>query len=393
MANQTAPGVYTSIVPLEQYTTTVKGTNALLCFFSDKGPDNQIYYLGTGSAAITNVNNSQSFIQVYGQPNLTKYTSAFGQGSYVGYAYSSVVSSLYALRVLPPDATYSNIVFCMAKTTQNQLVTIQANISQLTDLSELNKDFFTATPSQFGLNPADYEYFIPLFAITSKYRGEYYNNFQIQVQPVVNNNQLFNFSVYENKNNSYVMVSSYNVSFDPNLLDNSGMSTLISAVVDKFDSNISVSVVENTPIYNSSDPSVIAANTITANTKYVNGDIIKNASSLFNVIQVEDVVNSISDIPVTNQNGQYRYFVENIAGGPLFGYAGEVVTVTTTYQNGQPVYSINPVVYQGSNGTAGTSNQVYTNPGVLSTVKIPDGTIIVTSKQDIYFHLGAGQLQ
>lgn len=392
MANQVAPGVYTSIIPLEQYTATVTGTNGFIAFFSDRGPDNQLYYLGEGSPSITNVIQSQSFTQVYGQPNLSKYTSSYGQGGYVGYAYSSVVSSIYALRVLPPDATYSNIAFCFAKTTENQLVTIQTTIPNLTNLTELNSDFFSASPSTFGLNSTNFDYFYPLFVITSAYRGEYYNNFQVQVEPVVNNNQLFNFSVYENVQQNWVMKSSYNVSFNPNLLDNSGMSTMISSVVSQFDNNVRVSLIEDNPIYNTQTNEITAA-TVTANTNFIVGDIVTNASSLFNVIVVEDVIDNILDVPSTNQSGNYAYFIENTAGGPLFGYAGEVVTITTTYQNGQPVYTINPIVLKGSNGTMGTAGEVYTAAGIATTVQVPVGTIIVTSKQDVYFSLGSGELQ
>ncbi len=367
-ANNSAPGVYTSIIPLEVYPATVSGTNAFIAFLSDQGPDNQLFNLAASG---------KTFTQVFGNPNLSKYTSVYAQGSYVAYAYSSVVNSLYCLRVLPPDAQYSNVAFFIGKTTTGQLVTIQQsyNISNTSDVLQV---FYQATPQSLNTNYT-FEYIIPLFMVASKYRGQFYNNFQIDTTPIANVNNQFAFNIFQlYTNNQYYLASSYNASFNPNLLNNSGVSTLLDSMVDQYDSNIQL---------------LMQDDNIVSNTNYVNGDIFANASSMFNVIQVQDTITNISQVSPSYLNGTTKFFVLNNSGNDLYGYSGQVVTITEQLQNGLPVYTVTPVSYTGSNGAVGTAGQVCTASGMATTTNIPIGTIITTSKQNVYFHIGLGQVQ
>lgn len=376
-----APGVYTSIIPLENYTTQVSGTNALICFVSDQGPDNVLTYLGTGSNNMNLPNQTsgaQSFVSVYGQPNLAKYTSAFGLGSYVGYSYSSVTSSLYCLRVLPSDATYSNVGYAIGRTLDNQLVTVQVNLPSFSQVEQLTEMFYNATPQQLGITQ-QFAWFLPLFIVSSAYRGAFYNNFQIYAMPTANQDTVFQLQISQlYSNGQYYETATYTGSFNPNLLDLSGNATLISALMDNYDPNVQVQLNEDN---------------LLSNTNYVNGDIFVNASSMYNVIQVHDVISTISANTITD--GNTRYFIESNAGGALFGYSGQVVTISSSIQNGLTVYTINPITFNANAaGTAGQMGQVYSLSGSSTVTSLNEGTVIVTANNNqIYFHTGFGNVQ
>ena len=379
LSNAIAPGVYTQIIPSQQYNVTETGTNALICFFSDQGPDNVLTFLGSQSNIFSgpgNAQQSQNFIQLYGKPNLAKYTSAFGQGPYVGSAYSQISSSLYCLRLLPPNAQYANIVFGIGRTVQNQLVTVQFNLPSLNQISQLDEVFYGQPASAFG-SDLEFVYFMPLFVISSTYRGSFYNNFQIYATPLANVNNQFNFQIYQNTNGTYFQITSYNGSFNPNLLSNSGNTTLITSILDNYDPNVQIQLQEDN---------------ILSNSNYVSGDIFTNANEMYNVIQVQDCVNNINQIDSQYINGTTKFFVTSNAGGPLFGYSGQVVTITSSIQNGLMVYDVTPVTYNcNAVATSGTAGQIY-SPSGTTTTNIEPGTIIITSKNNIYISVGFGDI-
>ena len=379
LSNAIAPGVYTQIIPSQQYNVTETGTNALICFFSDQGPDNVLTFLGSQSNIFSgpgNAQQSQNFIQLYGKPNLAKYTSAFGQGPYVGSAYSQISSSLYCLRLLPPNAQYANIVFGIGRTVQNQLVTVQFNLPSLNQISQLDEVFYGQPASAFG-SDLEFVYFMPLFVISSTYRGSFYNNFQVYTTPLANVNNQFNFQIYQNTNGTYFQITSYNGSFNPNLLSNSGNTTLITSILDNYDPNVQIQLQEDN---------------ILSNSNYVSGDIFTNANEMYNVIQVQDCVNNINQIDSQYINGTTKFFVTSNAGGPLFGYSGQVVTITSSIQNGLMVYDVTPVTYNcNAVATSGTAGQIY-SPSGTTTTNIEPGTIIITSKNNIYISVGFGDI-
>src|SRR5271157_794282 len=98
MAN-ISPGVYTKIVDLSTYIQEVPSTIGLFIVLADKGRDNQLLFVGGRS----------DLISEWGEPNITKWGKNFGQGMYCAYNYLGESGSTYFMRVLPDDATFSNM--------------------------------------------------------------------------------------------------------------------------------------------------------------------------------------------------------------------------------------------------------------------------------------------
>lgn len=99
MANQhISPGVYTKIIDLSTYLQAVPGNSAFVPFFSRRGPDNQLVY----------VTGQQDFSTKFGPPNFNNFGD-YSQGKYMAWNHLGVSGSLYAMRVLPDNASYSNL--------------------------------------------------------------------------------------------------------------------------------------------------------------------------------------------------------------------------------------------------------------------------------------------
>jgi len=96
-----SPGVYTSITPLSSYVQEIPSSTGFICFFSNKGPDNQL-------KVVTSVN---SFLKLYGDPDYLKYGAVYGGGQHVAFSFIQTSPKCYVMRVLPYDATYANRMF------------------------------------------------------------------------------------------------------------------------------------------------------------------------------------------------------------------------------------------------------------------------------------------
>ena len=93
MATNIFPGVYTTIVDNSFFIQPLPGAIGYIAFFSEKGPDNEV-------RLTTSVHD---LIETYGKGDFVKY----GQGWYVAMQYLTILGSLYTMRVMPDDATYS----------------------------------------------------------------------------------------------------------------------------------------------------------------------------------------------------------------------------------------------------------------------------------------------
>ena len=96
--NAIAPGVYTKITTLEKYVEEVPSSTGFIAIISDRGPDNKLVY----------VTSREHFLKQAGEPNVDKYGVKWAHGSLVAERFMSASPSMYYIRVLPDDATYSN---------------------------------------------------------------------------------------------------------------------------------------------------------------------------------------------------------------------------------------------------------------------------------------------
>ncbi len=349
MQNAISPGIYVSVTPLESYVQSVPSTIAFICVFSDKGPDNQLINLAA---------QSQSYLQMYGQPNLQKYTSAYGQGAYVAYSFNTVASSLYVLRLLPPDATYSAMGFYFViDTTLNEFKTIVQPVLNYTNLSDIDTLFYNNTnPNNFGL-PSTSNVF-PLFVVQSKNRGEFYNNFQFGSFSLANSINSFNFQDYELlSDNQYHAKGNWNVSFNPNVVNSSGMNIFAPTVINQNDNNIMLT-------YDS--------DTFSSTLNIINETLysIRNSTNS-SIFQIQEIITDISQIDSSLYNETLNYYVGPNASNALFGLDGQIVTI----QNGQIVSSTL------TSSTSGNNN----------TIEPPIGSLLLDVNQNFYIVLGFGE--
>ena len=82
---------------------------------------------------------------------------------------------------------------------------------------------------------------VPLFGISSRYRGAYYNNYRVQFQNIINVENSFLLNIYEKKiTGTEVLNGSFVVSFDINATDTSGQTTYIVDVVERYSDDIKI---------------------------------------------------------------------------------------------------------------------------------------------------------
>ncbi len=101
MGSNISPGVYTKIIDLSTFVQVVPSTIGFMCGLTRKGRDNELLFIGSRS----------EFISEFGEPNITEFGKNYGQGPYNAYNYLGESGSLYWIRPLPDDATYSNCTF------------------------------------------------------------------------------------------------------------------------------------------------------------------------------------------------------------------------------------------------------------------------------------------
>ena len=98
MAN-VSPGVFTKIIDLSTFVQVVPSTIGFLCGYSNKGRDNELIFVGSRA----------DYISEWGEPNIQDFGKNYGQGPYIAYNHLGESGALYWMRLLPDDATYSNL--------------------------------------------------------------------------------------------------------------------------------------------------------------------------------------------------------------------------------------------------------------------------------------------
>jgi hypothetical protein len=285
-----SPGVYTRIIDLSQYLADTPGTVGFVPILSKRGPDNKLML----------VTSNEQFYNLYGEPNILDYGTAFGQGPYIAAQHLSVSSQLYVLRALPSDATYAHVVVGMQNVTWDLVAQGGSSSSEKTDTAlqmypiYLTGEPYTYYPDQAHQTvPADggselktshiknLETLFSDSTVAASYlhfdynngnspdgdgpystngtaftngilmyfrtngRGASYNDFSIRLQKSADSQKwgIYVLNIYEiQSDGSNVITESYNVSFDPTAVDSTGESIFIEDVVNKFSTNIIVSV-------------------------------------------------------------------------------------------------------------------------------------------------------
>ncbi len=220
MASPISPGVYTTITDLSNYVAAVPSTIGLICGITKKGEDNVLKFIG-GRA---------EFISEYGEPNITEYGKSYGQGPYCAYNYLGESGSLYYIRCMPDDASFSNIRINVDLAPTDSTATISYDYI---DSAYINSklEIRTALASS-GTT-------FPLCVIYPIGRGEYYNALSMRLTAHANPmlNGIYVLDLYEKQSDgSEVITESFEISFDPNAKDSTGDSIWIQYILNNYSS-------------------------------------------------------------------------------------------------------------------------------------------------------------
>lgn len=292
MAN-VAPGVYSKIIDLSSYVAGVPSTIGFLPIISEKGPDNQLIFT-----------NSVDFYVDFGEPNINYAGKNYGQGPYIASSFLKQSESLYVIRCLPSDANYANLSI-------NAEPTGGLGADTTADVTTVSTSGINTKGELDTMVASDSTACVVFYAVG---RGDYYNDFQIDISKH-SNPQLSDPSVMgsydcvyvldiyqrqedddEDGQPQYEIISSYDVSFNPNRLDDSGESMFIGDVINRYSRYIYC-------VYNEARCTAAIANQADFSQPFVNGAVnLDNGDtgSLFTSTGIdEDVATQILGLAYT----------------------------------------------------------------------------------------------
>lgn len=297
MAN-VSPGVFTKIIDLSAFVQAVPSTIGFVSGISRKGRDNQILFVGSRA----------DFVNEWGEPNITDYGKNFGQGPYVAYNFLGETGSLYWMRCLPDDATFSNMridsQLAAADATASVSITY---VDSLNSIAEIKTNLVQSGDTK------------PLAFLRPIGRGDYYNAIGVRLTQHSNPtlNDIYVLDVYEKQaDGDDIIIESFDVSFDPYAQDNAGESVWITYVLETFSAILRCDMELANEEYTSGYDLIVRnydneIGTVTAN--------ITAGSSY-----IQDIKQDFSDWQTTPETGNAAYVViaKDAKGNEIWGWMG-----------------------------------------------------------------------
>ena len=219
MAN-ISPGVYTKIIDLSTYVAAVPATTGFICALTKKGRDNEAVFVGSRT----------ELIGEWGEPNISDFSKNYGQGLYNAYNFLGESGSLWFMRVLSDNATYSNLRI----DAEWDGIDSTADI-QLTYVNSVN------TIAEMETNLVQEGNTYPICILYPIGRGDYYNLVAVRFTRHANSmyEGVYVIDIYEKQTDGdEVIVESFNVSFNADAKDDSGDSIFIKDILEKYSSLI-----------------------------------------------------------------------------------------------------------------------------------------------------------
>lgn len=217
MAN-ISPGVFTKIIDLSTFVQVVPSTIGFMCGLTRKGRDNELLFIGSRS----------EFISEFGEPNITEFGRNYGQGPYLAYNYLGESGALYWIRCLPDDAAYSNLQINTKLASADATASVTVTwVDGLNNSSEITDSLETSGDTK------------PLAILYPIGRGDYYNGIGVRFTEHSNPtlDGVYVLDIYEKQSDDEdVIIESFDVSFDPDAVDNAGDSLFIGSVLETFSS-------------------------------------------------------------------------------------------------------------------------------------------------------------
>jgi hypothetical protein len=233
MSINISPGVYSKIIDLSTFVQVVPATIGFIAGLTRKGRDNQLVFVGSRS----------EFMTEWGEPNINDYTKNYGQGPYIAYNHLGESGSLYWMRCLPDDATYSNLKISARLEAEDSTASIS-----ITYVDSINNTADLKT----ALAPGQVQK--PLCILYPIGRGDYYNGLGVRFTQHSNPtlNGIYVLDIYERQSEGTdAIIESFEVSFDPYATDVSGDSIFISYVLSTYSSVLRAEMQESDGDYTS----------------------------------------------------------------------------------------------------------------------------------------------
>lgn len=324
MSQNVSAGVYSKIIDLGAFVSAVPGTIGVICALTKKGEDNNLKLVSSRSALISE----------FGEPNINDYGKAYGQGLYNAYEFLGEAGSLYFMRALPDDASYSNIMIEINDpSTSNATVSVSSTASVNT-LNELKTLVGTSSAPVY-----------PLCALYPIGRGEYYNALGIKLTAVSNAtvSGVYVLDIYEKQSDGNdVIIESFEVSFDPTAVDTSGESIFIEYVLYTYSSVLRALMQDS-----NGDWSDGYARSFQIYDKSIG---LVSVDTTATTAELTDDKQNFSDWETTSGDRSYMVMVQDNRGRTLYGWLG------------------------ASSGTYNTSVEIFQTPDETDTARGWNGT-------------------
>jgi hypothetical protein len=226
-----APGVFTKIIDLSEYVAGVPSTIGFLPIICEQGEDNKLI-----------ATNGKDFYIDFGEPNINYAGKDYGQGPYIASSFLKESDALYVIRCLPSDADYSNLVVYAEPGSQ-------LGEDTTSDISASSVSAINTSGELDTLIGTDSTACVLFYGIG---RGDYYNNYQIKIgkhsnpqlsdpETIGGYDLVYIVDIYirqseddEEGQPQYEIIESYEVSFNPYRLDESGENMFIGEVINRY---------------------------------------------------------------------------------------------------------------------------------------------------------------
>ncbi len=216
MAANVSPGVFSKIIDLSQFVQAVPSTIGFIAALTEKGEDNVLKFIGSRA----------DLIGEYGEPDISVYGKNYGQGPYCAYNYLGESGSLYFMRCLPDNATFSNMridaTVAPGDSTAGMQITFVEGMNDSDELETNLQQDGTAFPICF------------LYPIG---RGQWYNKIGVRLTEVSNPTlwDQYVIDIYERQSDGQdAIIESFEVSFEQFARDTAGSSIWIVDILNTY---------------------------------------------------------------------------------------------------------------------------------------------------------------
>lgn len=393
MAN-VSPGVFTKIIDLSAFLQVVPSTIGFMCGYTRKGRDNELVFVGSRA----------DYINEWGEPNIKDFGKNYGQAPYQAYNYLGESGALYWIRVLPYDAAYSNVRINSQLAAADATASISIDyIDGLNTNAEIETNLVTVGDTK------------PVCILRPIGRGDYYNAIGIRLTQHSNPtlNGVYVLDIYEKQSDDEdIIIESFDVSFDPDAMDNAGDSIWIVSILENYSSVLRASMTLPNEEY--TDGYKLIVKNFDKDIGTVGADLTAGSAYITdNKQDFSDWQSDPADIPY---NAKYVVIAKDGKGNQIWGWLGasggldnesinvfpdRLLTGATQGWNGAvTAFDVNSTItyiikqsYADLSTPFTSSEPVPLRKGSEGSIRQADGTLDTTELEDLLVSAYSGMLE